>query len=735
MAPREQVWNGRPLTDWSKAVTITQLRQIFTKYNETDSVPKAHAKKAEWLQEVIRAIDEHRPRLRKRDIDEAFGLIERNARPPSKSPKAPAAPKVPAAPKAPTAPKAPAAPKVPAAPNAPAAPAVVVPPISSGGDTATKPIDLTQPGATVPAPQRLPDAEFSPDNNYGTNIAGLVTMGTHRAGPDGNADRIDLANMLLGAAHASIPLSQDSPRRRAGAIPARSSSTNNLNTLATAFNDSDDPGISFLRLRFLARTRSGVNDNQGRLLGIMPTHSYILHPLGRLYPYRGRGPVWANNSCGFDCCLVVSRLLDVGRAIADVGNGTRDAWLKTLSEFERSMLEATDHDWDLFTPETSIRQRHDAYRTLINQLNSTALGSARNIGNLMPATAVWDLCTSMANQFSFSIVRAGRCTSCLRTFPRTPVLQRVNSVTFDALPTGPRLSMQQMLQRHFGATDPGNYTQDRGGCNAQRVVERRLKVAGTLPVRLVVKPDTQYRYIRGATADQISFSYMDTNDEEHQVTYRWLGGIYLWATHYRVYWTDCDYMNQSGHLKVYDGKIAFGSIVGGVQPDHSTEKIPQLWELGTDMLFYERVNENNLPTIWERHRTMFPGPPSDPELFASVKLGKRKRSSKDTNPEDGKPLRKKTKFALSPSPSVEASPRVGKLLPSSRVLDVEDEVVEEEEVLVKQTMTPRDSLSLSSDEKEYRKRREESKVRKRSMAPSPSTVNGTRRLTRSSHEG
>lgn len=79
----------------------------------------------------------------------------------------------------------------------------------------------------------------------------------------------------------------------------------------------------------------------------------------------------------------------------------------------------------------------------------------------------------------------------------------------------------------------------------------------------------------------ISFSYTTTepgssNDIPARVTYRWLGGVYTFVSHLRVYWNDTETgASTVGSLRIYDEMEAAGAIIGNVLAANSSEPV---WE-------------------------------------------------------------------------------------------------------------------------------------------------------------
>ena len=469
-------------------------------------------------------------------------------------------------------------------------------------------INPTDPSGRVrELPKMLPEDSSSQVQEYGVDLA-TISIDPQNVGPISRDLNSALRDLLRGAAHSAISIAADSPSRQAAPAHPSGQLIDGTMTLANAFNDRDDPHISSLRIKFLSRASPGLDSRQA-LLGVQQTHSYVLHPAGEWYPYRGRGPVWKDNSCALDCCLVAAQLLNIGQTTIDIGSRPRIEWINSLTDLEKSAMTAFEIDWGVLTPATSIQTRHGFLRKILAEMNANKRTQHQTrLGSFLPATGIWSLCTSMASQFSFTTIQRNTCTNCSRVHPNPPTPTPATDITLDVLrSTGQTPTMEEMLQQYFGPIVPGGSRANCVDCKATASARRRRVVVGDLPVRLVVKPADNYRDVKNANADRLTFNYLPSDDlsTERQVSYRWLGGIYLRNGHYRLYWTDCDYITPNGNVKVYDGKIASGSIVGGVPPCHPENRIPEIWRASTEFFFYERINEDNMDAALDIFATEF----------------------------------------------------------------------------------------------------------------------------------
>ena len=317
---------------------------------------------------------------------------------------------------------------------------------------------------------------------------------------------------------------------------------------------------------------------------------------GTLCPWHGRGPIWANNSCAFDCVLVAARLLQVDLSSTDHGNRSRRAWFRTLAPNRQDFLKAAvEPMWDVWTREQSIAKRDKLFDQTIQDYNTLAgMNNQLKRGKFMAATTLWDHHMSSLAQFGFGISRTSICTHC-QEIMEIPRFQQQASLTPDQHVGDEELSMQELLQQHFRF-------------KLRRKVGKRHCVEGstlaigrivqdTLPIRLIVYAPSRNRNVPQATSD-MTFTYRSiTAKADLSVTYRWLGGIYRYGNHYRVYFTDVPYGAQDDCLQIYDGNAAEAVIIGEVLPEEPDNRVPRGWAQYTDVLFCEKVNLDSLQAV------------------------------------------------------------------------------------------------------------------------------------------
>ncbi|KAL9609247.1 MAG: hypothetical protein Q9167_005966 [Letrouitia subvulpina] len=347
---------------------------------------------------------------------------------------------------------------------------------------------------------------------------------------------------------------------------------------------------------------------------------------GRIFPLRGRGPVWDKQSCAVDCCIVAGRLLNVGSTIADRGIATQPDWLQTLEQEEREYLKCIASDWESLGVEASKQHRNEFWTN----------GLHLRIGAMAHATRVWNTCVQNMGQFCFSEVDVvSECQNCGKPAPpqnakkQTFVSLDINAQHGEQRP-GEKLSMAMALDRYFGST-----SRRCGACKDREGRTKRIQVTGSLPSRLIVQPGRQVgKMVIGTTSDKISFSYLSKKGES-KATYRWLGGIYCLESlsHFRIYWVDDHSGGQNKALKVYDGLNLFGCMYGCVPPHNGDEEncVPPQWAAGATILFYERMNYDALVKSGKEVCKFIDT--KIPSVLERIWLGSSKRNFDEESPE------------------------------------------------------------------------------------------------------
>ena len=351
------------------------------------------------------------------------------------------------------------------------------------------------------------------------------------------------------------------------------------------FDDNNDPGIHSIQVEFV----QGQSPN---------THFYRCSRVGYALQYRGRGPVWKDNSCHVDCCIVAARLMSVGQVNADLSEMSRPNELKELTPFQGLFRDTLALPWEIYTRETNIRQRHEFLNKYYAQ--RAALGKGGSMGSMHAANDSWQICAEGFGQFEYTVYKRTTCDRCSKVSLVPTNLTKTGVLEFDA-PTieywrnAERDNITELFNKHFGPKPFRGCT--KRGCGGQ--TSRTRIVHGELPQRIVVPtpampfvkagqpPIPKDRNIVGATSNLITVTYQTETGQE-TAHYRWLGGIYEYNKHFRLYWSDRD-SGDGDNLLVYDGTRLNGSIIGGVPPYDPHDAVPPPWSKGCDILFYERI--------------------------------------------------------------------------------------------------------------------------------------------------
>ena len=307
--------------------------------------------------------------------------------------------------------------------------------------------------------------------------------------------------------------------------------------------DADNPHISVVRFK-----------SDGKKLRGQDPHLYTLSSGASISPYYGRGPVWADNSCALDCCIVAARLLNVGSLSADKGDVSVYDWIDSLPPLMLHFLDLLALPWEILANDTII-----AYRNYFR----TKLGSKCQGGRMMSAVALWSMFTEGVNQFTYSEYWHVKCTECgkEKSNRASPTMMQDLALDTSAVILASEPNMTGCLNKHFDITLKDCRKQG-GGCGTKGSLWRRRIVNGHLPLRLAVLTpiNDKDKGIPRAASNHIPIKYHNA-DGPQSANYRWIGGIYrglyTGAPHYRVYWTDCQPGGSEVSLKVYDGFVLF----------------------------------------------------------------------------------------------------------------------------------------------------------------------------------
>ena len=393
------------------------------------------------------------------------------------------------------------------------------------------------------------------------------------------------------------------------------------------FDDKNDPRIYSVQI---ANVQRQVPDK----------HLYQCSGVGYPMPYRGRGPVWGQNSCHVDCCIVAARLMSVGQVKADLLEQSRRNHLKDLTPFQKCFRDMLALPWEIYTSRTNISRRDE----FLDQYYArrAALEKGGRKGSMQAGNDSWLLCAEGFGQFEYTVYKQTSCDNCSYVSPAPADPPSTGVLEFDAPDTAywkgkERDNITDFFRKHF------NPRPFRGGCKqrgCEGQVLRTRVIQGELPQRLVLptptippgkvghSPISKHRDIVGATSNLITVTYQTATGQDI-TQYRWLGGIYQRQRHLRLYWSDRD-SGDGDNLIVYDGMNLQGSIVGGVPPYEPYNAVPPPCSQGCDVLFYERIYPEKAHLNAEAIRAKI-----DDILNQEQLPGQKRRHSEESSEESG----------------------------------------------------------------------------------------------------
>ncbi|KAI9734818.1 MAG: hypothetical protein M1834_001896 [Cirrosporium novae-zelandiae] len=306
--------------------------------------------------------------------------------------------------------------------------------------------------------------------------------------------------------------------------------------------------------------------------------NYTLDPTGDPFPYRGRGPVWSNNSCAFDSCIVAATFLNIGQTNWDRYNGADGA--------RDALIGCVKTNWASLDIAESRLERRISLAAVLSRIKKDT-GKTYKIGDKLGARYLWETCTATLDEFDLNFQDSTIC-SCgnKRNVNANANMQQA----LDYNIKDRKASIQEVLQIFFGPRQ--NRALQCPACKRTKAYKRRI-VIGELPPRLVVTFQMGDTAIPEVESDNISFNYLLADDgEEETAYYKWLGGIYGSlndkASHFRVYWNDGG-EGDPQDTKMYCGMTCAGLIMGGIRYKDG-QRVPNPWRRNPCLVFYKHVN-------------------------------------------------------------------------------------------------------------------------------------------------
>ena len=326
-------------------------------------------------------------------------------------------------------------------------------------------------------------------------------------------------------------------------------------------------------------------------------------------------------------------------------------------------MKAIALNWNVFDEETNKANQSILHRKVCKQYRKVSGDNQARPGRFLAPARLWPLCAKGLADFTIRRQTRRRCMNCkadLRIRVRPAEVIQLGEVGIVRAP-----HIEQLLMAAFRPDYP---REDCPACKGKNCVWRHtFLLDDDPPATLTVLPAEAHRDIPGATNDRIVFDF-DSAQGPKTATYRWAGSIcraedremdpatgkVTVGAHFKAYMADhgaaddLPGVSGGGYMRVYDGQMLHGAIIGGVGPALPEYKVDAFWAAGTDMLFYERLKVEPIPE-----------PPRAPEKEAKAKgaskgktveapvgaqpapgkNGKRKRST----PEPGEPRKKAAK--------------------------------------------------------------------------------------------
>lgn len=312
---------------------------------------------------------------------------------------------------------------------------------------------------------------------------------------------------------------------------------------------------------------------------------------GVVFPLRGRGPVWNENSCAADCVIMAGLLLDAGCTRIDRSNN-RTA---EFTDNEKSFIEITNVPWDTFDEKMSMRVRDEFLQRFIDSQLHLRMGKP------LPPWAVWSQVTKNFAQFRYHHIERVTPCQCEKSQPF------INSHQGSCILPGYRkgddkgVSAATLIERCFYSRK--SFPCKRCGHPLGVTGERKI---GQLPLRLVMTFDQKTR-LRNHT-QHLKFRYIDYEDKKQVAHYRWLGGVYNNEEHARVYWTDAKRGEDTGgDIMMYDSQLTQGALFGGIPAFKAEDRVPLEWvnHRSIPLLFYERVLDPSRELLATAHNSIY----------------------------------------------------------------------------------------------------------------------------------
>ncbi|KAL9105428.1 MAG: hypothetical protein Q9227_009389 [Pyrenula ochraceoflavens] len=350
----------------------------------------------------------------------------------------------------------------------------------------------------------------------------------------------------------------------------------------------------------------------------------------KVYPLRGRGPVYSKNSCYVDSVMASCLLLKAGLTEADWGGN--DDWDEQLPPIQKYFYDSLHKSWNFYEDPISQSERDAFRRFYVQHYNREASGKGCLTETERGSpVALWNYVTSSFGQFHFTTRK--RTTRCACQGGKVVSLepgarQRAYIEPSNSSESNNTASIESSFEQYFHRRSKCPI------CKQETHLTEQV-VTDDLPLRLVsqaipsdkailrghTSPGFSFKYPRAlgaaAIANSKSTSVQKMSFRYETARYRWLGGIYGFRAntdmiHYVVIWGDDDRHGASSAqsqgksdnpyntVSFYDGIQLSGSIIGKCNVEHGnpSERVPpKFLQEVPPLLFYERIIDSDKETI------------------------------------------------------------------------------------------------------------------------------------------
>ncbi|PGH00185.1 hypothetical protein AJ79_08290 [Helicocarpus griseus UAMH5409] len=324
---------------------------------------------------------------------------------------------------------------------------------------------------------------------------------------------------------------------------------------------------------------------------------------GIQYPCRGYGPASCDTGA-IDCAIVAANLLNAGYTVADRLDNPN--WYFQLEPQEKLFLSMMYMDWgELWCGATCIGYPSPWQETVNSNRDKL---KDYILQDLIKNREEYDSLQHLEEEVLIGAAVGWVWKSCAKSFGQLKIIdysQQAHHAPEGQNPGNRRIPRSSCFMKLCASRDDGsnnsiqaqmaNFFEKGYGTKSDNGCPGVVPNIHKLPLRLAVLTDT-YAPPKFHTADNIPVKYKNSNGDTRNATYRWLGGIYPIKQNntyrFRVFWNDHErFETDKGKIRMYDGAQLNGIIVGGIDSENKSERVPiSWWSRGQSaLLFYEQV--------------------------------------------------------------------------------------------------------------------------------------------------